>query len=355
MKDINYQIFIQILADFINEKVGLYDNINKCDLSAIYELAIKNNVSGILYYQLRHCNVNKEFLKKLENDFLLNCVSSVNNEVETNAINKILNECGIEHIFLKGVFLKKLYPVPEMRSMGDVDILIKADSQELVKNVLIRNQYEYDHRSSLSNVWDYKKNNVLFEIHSAVVYDNFKSDVNFVSYFKNAFEDSGIVSEYEYSLNINYNFIYLITHLAKHYYCGGAGIRMFMDISLFIEKFADEMNIEQIIEETKKLKLYKFLCLTNAICNMWFGTRKCFDDYNISGDLYIEITNYVLNGGVFGFYNDGYLTSELSRHTDNFNKSNNKFNVIFRYLFPNDDYMRFRYEWYSKLPVFFYQ
>ena len=44
-----------------------------------------------------------------------------------NELKQILDEYDIDHVFLKGFELKKLYPDPCMRLMGDIDILVREE------------------------------------------------------------------------------------------------------------------------------------------------------------------------------------------------------------------------------------
>ena len=43
---------------------------------------------------------------------------------------------GIAHMPLKGILMKQLYPRPDMRIMGDADILIRVEQYEKIKPLL---------------------------------------------------------------------------------------------------------------------------------------------------------------------------------------------------------------------------
>lgn len=40
------------------------------------------------------------------------------------------------YITFKGAILREYYPVPESRAMGDIDVLIKAEDRDKIKNCL---------------------------------------------------------------------------------------------------------------------------------------------------------------------------------------------------------------------------
>ena len=48
---------------------------------------------------------------------------------------KNAEEKGTDMLLLKGMVLRELYPVPELRTMSDVDIIIKPEQRDLVKEL----------------------------------------------------------------------------------------------------------------------------------------------------------------------------------------------------------------------------
>ena len=74
---------------------------------------------------------------------------------------------GIDYLPLKGCILRSLYPSPELRSMGDIDILIKIEQYKQIRSLLtvhgFRKGYESDHEYA----WD--KNDVHIELHKRLI------------------------------------------------------------------------------------------------------------------------------------------------------------------------------------------
>ncbi|MBQ7265980.1 MAG: nucleotidyltransferase family protein [Firmicutes bacterium] len=65
----------------------------------------------------------------LENIFNATVMYSVKQEYITNEVVSILEVNKIKHILFKGVVVKNLYPTPELRTMGDIDIIIDSNDQ----------------------------------------------------------------------------------------------------------------------------------------------------------------------------------------------------------------------------------
>ena len=166
MNDKSIKLFTEILSDFIYDRQSELTNISEIDIDKIFDLAVKNNVCGILYYQLKDSALDNSFMNNLHRHFLFSCSDSIKKEKASAEISNILNENKIDHIFFKGTCIKNLYPVPEMRTMGDIDILIRPEDNIKVKKLLIENDYIFLPSESYAKVNNYKKNNVVFEIHT---------------------------------------------------------------------------------------------------------------------------------------------------------------------------------------------
>lgn len=348
MEENGKNILKNILSDFVNSNITT--DIKECYFNDVYKLANINNLTGILYYQVKDTNINKVYLKELENNFLITCSLALKKEVALIEIDRLLDDNEIKHIFFKGAVIKDIYPVPELRTMGDIDILVEEENVERIKEILINNGYDFDNIFSYTGVMDFKKSNILFEVHTSLVYEEFKQGMGLVKYFKDYFKKAFKIKNYQYGLNVNDHFIYLVAHLSKHYYTGGSGIRMFLDIAIYMNYYKDMFDKEYIETEAKKIGLYKFLCLTNEVCSLWFGSAKIFDDFFISDELLEQIEDYVFNGGIFGMYNDdNYSHKMMSLYTGKEDKIS-RLKIIFCYLFPSDEHMRSWCSWYSKVP-----
>ena len=113
--------------------------------------------------------------------------------------------------------------MPESRAMGDIDILIKECDRNKVKKLLTSNGFDCIKQNG--PVYNYVKNNVLFEIHTKLInhYDE--------EPFCNAF-DYAVFDGFEGTFDNNFHFAYLIAHTAHHFKFYGAGIKLIVDQAL---------------------------------------------------------------------------------------------------------------------------
>ena len=140
-----------------------------------------------------------------------------------------------------------------------------------------------------------------------------------------------------YELKKEYHLIYILVHLAKHFYHIGAGIRMFLDVCLFTRYYKNDLDWEQIITELKKIKLYDFAINVFSICNHFLGADIPYGKEFTESEY--EILDYVLDIGVFGHNRENKNFYSISFGTSTAGKKGirgfyNKICVFFKLVFP---------------------
>ena len=58
--------------------------------------------------------------------------------------------------------------------------------------------------------------------------------------------------QFTYDFNIEDFYIYMIAHIAKHFYAMGCGIRNLLDIYIYLNKYGEQLDREYISSELKK-------------------------------------------------------------------------------------------------------
>ena len=343
------KFFIDLLTSYINgSKIELKDT-DSVNWKEVYYLANIHNMVGQLYVVLRnsgiHCDA--EIMQNCFNKFTYIVQYSIKQEMITHSLMELLNKNKIKHIMCKGFVLRNFYPQKELSTMGDVYIVIQHVYKYRLHNILIENGYKYDEFNSHGQVWNYIKNGIVFEIHRKLVGKNIYDDVDMVGYFEDNFKFAEVVDRYTYEFKPEHHFIYLITHMTLHFRYSGFGVRMLLDIPIFIKRYGNNLDWNYVQDNLKKLKLYDFANNILTVCNKWFGIKLPygFDVINKS-DLKI-FENYILDGGVFGYTN---------RNVDAINGANNSttfiggLKSILERVFPSYDKLKERYAWFGSPP-----
>lgn len=314
--------FISLLSSKIN-KTEVNTDVHGVDWDEIYELAKIHNLIVITFSAINDLPENlrppKEIYNKMKKQFFLQirCNTSIENHAKK--IIDVFNQQKIEHILMKGYLLKTYYPSPEYRSMSDVDILIKDKDRDKSHDIMQRLGYKNNTKGV--TVWDYKKSVSFVEIHTVLLNKEFKDDVDFKDYFSNVWQNiKKLDADYSYMLEEQYNLIYLLVHAAKHFHNCGCGVRMIMDIAVYINKFRDILDWEYIWNEVEKLDLKLFTQNILVLCNKWFDTKINFE-YEIDEEFYDKLCESILLGGTFGFNNSNFRIAQIRNESKNNTKN----------------------------------
>lgn len=292
-------LLINICQCYLNEsELVVPDDIN---WESFYTLAKNHNLIGIC-----HCAFNKnpaqpvpDNIRKLFMDKLFDLVYIY--EQQTNALNAIrqcLTAADVPFITFKGAVIRDLYPVPESRAMGDIDMLIKTDSYDKTKAAL--EQIGFKCTSFNGTVYDYRRENVLLELHTQIISEFGKEA------FNDVFENT-VLSSNGLQIDDSYHFAYLIAHTANHLKNTGAGIRFVIDLAVMIkEKNIDYDKVFRILD---KINLTTFGKVMISVCFSWFGYGKTFCENTD------KIQKYLIEDGVFGSMKDS-IKATISRLMD---------------------------------------
>lgn len=112
--------------------------------SAIYEIALQNNLTPLLYSNLKSCKINlpPDFEETIRFDYLNFSQCDMKRKQQLRELIKFFNENSIEHVLLKGSHLaEKIYANSVLRPMCDIDILIRKRDFDAAFDALSRHGY----------------------------------------------------------------------------------------------------------------------------------------------------------------------------------------------------------------------
>lgn len=195
---------------------------------------------------------------------------------------------------MKGQTLASYYPNPDLRTMGDIDVVV--DNREKAETILLNQGYICVSKMA-GHEWKYDKESVSFELHDSLIVDDNTSTAKIES-FLNKYDEYRINN----CINISYHFVYVLIHLRKHLIIQGVGFRQFLDIAMLI-KNCNALDWVWIEQELKNCELLSFARNVFSFIEHWWGVV-CPIGFNlITEDFYKSGTDFVLANGVFGFNN----------------------------------------------------
>lgn len=304
--------FLQTISNHLKrEKTIVPDGLN-WDL--IIQYAQDHKIEGILYYQC------KDYLKKqpqlvdayktLLKEYYKSIYRYIKIEKTVNELQRALNEEEIPFLIVKGIMISQLYPIPALRTMCDIDVvLINEHDREKANEIL--NRIGFVTKKGAFE-WNLYRDGIGVELHDHLVYgENDNSErSNLFCGFSNHITHVGNEC---YELNKDYHFVYLIEHLRKHFTSHGVGFRQFIDIAILCLEYGTEFDWIWIEENCRKVQLWDFVKHVLSFCCEWWGLNfdVPFQLPNHSEEFWEEATNSIFLNGVFGFQNEQHMENAI--------------------------------------------
>jgi len=331
-----------IKSALIGEKVELSESFSVEDA---LKIAKKHRISILLYYGLANSQIK---LPKEENYSTLELLSFKEVAVSNNQMYALshlyskFEENGIDYLLFKGSVLKELYPKPELRPMGDADILIKVQQYEKIKPIMEELGYDFGGEGLCEIIWK-KKGQLYLELHKSLVPSNVEDYyIHFGTGWDMAIKSSGYNCRYE--LSPEDHFLFIFTHLARHYRSGGIGIKHFVDIWMY-NRIYNNLDSDYIIRRLDEIGLKEFYHNVIDTLSVWFDGK---EDTSMSD----FITSIVFESGAVGLQSKYILSDALKRKAETNNSIlSAKQSKIRWLLFLPYDIMCLKYPVLKKVPI----
>lgn len=253
-------------------------------------------------------------------------------------IEKVFSENNIDYMLLKGSSIKKYYPSSEFRLMGDIDILIKEAQYKKIKPLLNELGFVEKIESDHEIIWT-NNSKVVLELHKRLI-PSYNDD--YYSYYINPWEKAVYQSNHSFSMSKEDEYIYIFTHLTKHYRDGGIGLRHLIDIWYFALKHS-LLNKIYINKELDKLGLLEFHNNIIDTLNVWFNGKE-------STELTDYITQRIIESGAFGLkeWHQRANAARVTAKTDSASSAKTK--TLLRLIFLPREEMEKKFPILKKLP-----
>ena len=367
--DNNYKYLLQLLKigihkDILDFKESEYKEIS---LQEIYKVARIHNILPLIYegiIKLSNLKRDNEVIKLWKKQAISIEISQIQKSSEFLKIYNKLLKAGIKPIVVKGITCRELYPVPDSRPSSDEDILIREEDYELCDKILRDNNMSTLDKENFKDkdVISYfsKNSRLMIEVHKTLFNENEEEHVSlFNEFYKNCFEESidlEVQGEKVYIFPHTMNFLYLITHTAKHFLHGGVGIRQICDIIKFIEVYYANIDWDNIWSKLKYIKYDYFMFALLNIGEIYLGLDESLVKYPCWYNKEDVDCRYlledILDAGIFGSSSMERRQSSLITLSvvNNSEKYNKKFSFISA-LFPRASKLEGRYTYLKKMPI----
>lgn len=217
----------------------------------------------------------------------------------------LLEESHIPSVIIKGAAAAMYYPHPTLRSMGDVDVLVKREDHENEKaaEILEANGYtltaDKDH---VGHHYNYSKDKISIELHKRlpVIGDEDEQLLTF-------FEDGIDQRIWRVTAGSNkfpvfppfLNGLVLIFHINQHLR-SGLGLRQIIDWMMYVNQLTSS-QWDELRTMLQRVGMEKLALTTTAMCQRYLGLKSCFPGCEEIDSLVCdELMGFILAKGNFG-------------------------------------------------------
>lgn len=336
-----YLDFLHLMGAFVREEPP---ELGKdTDWGRLAELSRVHSLIGVWGYLLTNYHLCPEMAGGARHL----CISTIAGFSRRNALaeqfSRELAEQGIDHILMKGYVVKDCYCVPELRTYGDIDLVIRPEDRQRCHRFLLEQGFQV--KTDWEPVYSYIRGQEFYELHTRLLDTDIPGKPRLGQWFEKPWENVLPMGEHCYRFSTEYHFLYLLSHLAKHISGSGAGVRMYMDIALYIRRFGGEMDWGYVNRSLEEMELISFANTILSFIDQYFGVKN-----PLSGDtppeILEELAEFTISGGVFG--REGRDSGTLTLKSEKADAT--PAGTVLRRLFPPAKTIESRYTYLQKYP-----
>ncbi|MCM1213147.1 MAG: nucleotidyltransferase family protein [Lachnospiraceae bacterium] len=280
------QLYVmQLLKEALTEQKNLEEDIFQVpvDWFEFIKLAENHNVLSLLYDVL-------EERKDLIPPDILQRTQEVSKRVAMQSYHLLfvgrylvsaLEKAGITVILLKGVGTASLYPVPEVRKTGDIDLLLpEMDRLEEACQILEENGCrKSDVQNALHHIQFYLKDAIEIELHTMLVEPFDNNEINeFLrqtqkTYAEHLVRTDAMGVEIP-MLTPGYHAYELLLHMLQHFLRSGFGLKLLCDWVVLWNRIEDPGERENYLRLVTESRLKGFSDAVTEVCCRFLGLRR---------------------------------------------------------------------------------
>ena len=250
-----------------------FSQLSHSEFEELMALAGEQTVTGLVGDCLIKNNIKLEREDALSLFAKMKAIEKTNNRVNENLVSFVnfMERKGVDYIIVKGQVAGALYPNPDARMSGDVDLYFVGDNYEKIKGLVEQRLGKQLSKLSDGKHVEFEVNSVVFELHEKLSrLATRKHQEYWDQMIDNAIlegTDTVTIAGKEIkTLSATYNALYIFVHLFYHMTASGVGLRQLCDMMKSLSPTLphregvskiDKERLEEILKELGYLKAYK--------------------------------------------------------------------------------------------------
>ena len=238
-----YKAYIDFIRFSIGNLPSVLENADSIDWADFYSFCLRQSIAGLIFEGIEHSNI------KIPQDILFEWIGTVETIRATNhlvdkrcgQISEFWAKQGYRSGILKGQANAMMYPRPELRSPGDIDIWVDGDAKDIIR---IAQRKAPDGHYSLHHVTMPVFSDTSIEVHYRPVFlDNWWKDKllkQYIDYVKEAqFENRKTLNDGKTEvcgLTDDFNVVFLMLHMWHHLLSTRNNFKQLIDYYYLLKK-----------------------------------------------------------------------------------------------------------------------
>lgn len=259
-----------------------------------------------------------------------------------------LKECfereQIPVILLKGAVLREYYPREDLRTMSDLDILIRKEDIPRIRPLFLRMGYQAKSIDKRNEDIYTRDECVTLEVHRELLW---RQDA-WNEYFGHVWERTEKLPGYNWVQIMNPKdfYFHLLGHMIQHMHNGGIGIKAFLDIKIFQEQNREKLETNEFQDTLKAFHLERLYENIGKLFQLW--------EEGQTDPLMEAWTEFIMNCGAYGEVGNFIITNPAFSDFRENQRKGFRYRYIWRRLFPAYEEMKHMYPKVKKCTYFFY-
>ncbi len=275
----------------------------------------------------------KEISTRWEQTAFVHIMNNENLRYEQEQVLKALEDVGISCVILKGSSSAACYPKPELRIMGDIDLLVKPEEQMDAVKILQAQGYgevlDEDHHCHMA----IHKDKFTVEVHREPNGLFVDAQSECAKKVKVYLDDAVDHRQLEHGLPVlpdDMQALTLLIHKLEHFLTSGLGLRQLCDWAVFVDKRMDEKLWAELEPKLKEFGLLYFTGIMTKACMDYLGLPPDSAPWAMEYDSTTagQVMEQILKEGNFGRKADRY-GERLFANPSSSNRVTSFFKVLF--------------------------
>ncbi|BCJ96607.1 hypothetical protein acsn021_41760 [Anaerocolumna cellulosilytica] len=355
--ELHESVLISLLSYAIRAEHPAFNEVNNISWDRLFEEAAAHQVHTLLYpliADLGEDSIPAPLLSKWKQETKSAAARQLQHVEQVNTIIKVFHNNSISVIALKGLVLRNYYPKPELRTMGDGDLLIHKANMKKAKKLLQKMGYRLKENTPRHFCFSHKYFPLL-EMHQCLsekeiqcIYPDLTTAVLKRS---ERIEIKGMDASI-FTLSIEDMFLHLLLHFAGHLMSEGIGLRSVCDIVLFLEKEGLKLDMGYLQDKLLTCRLTHLAATLVRLCEKYFSLKlPCIFPGAVEDSDVDLLMEDILDAGVYGrkTMNRDISGSLLKYYSSCNHEKHNTLTLKHKALFyfPCSKWLHSRY-WYAK-------